>query len=118
MIAPIVSLGELRAGKVSANDLRRLQDIGTQQGLMWLPLACVSEPPDTADEFKAQSAALLYRQSLLTQTALDQCERTHRLSECAQRLLIKALIQVVSPNNFTFDDPDLKPPDMSDGWAP
>ncbi len=116
-VAPIVSLGELRQGGVSNNDLRKLQANGTIQGLMWLPLECTPEPPDTRDEFRGQSAALLYRQTLVTQGALEQCARALRLSEPAQRVLITALIQVVSPNNFDPFDESLRQPDMTDGWA-
>lgn len=117
IVAPIVSLGELRASGVTNNDLRKLQRLGGLQGLMWLPLPIEGEPASTKDEFVGQSAVLLYRPSLVTQSALDQCRRARRLSEMAQRLLIAGLIQVISPNNFDPFDDGLVPPDMSDGWT-
>ncbi len=75
----------------------------------------LDEPADDG-EFGGDAAALLYRPTLLTQALLDRRERVHRLSEPAQRILIVALMQSVSPNRFDPFDEALRAPDLSDSW--
>jgi hypothetical protein len=115
-----MGLAALKALGVKPNELRKLKASGFIQGLMYLPQTepmQVDEPTED-EEFAGDAAALLYRPALVTQSLLDRRERVHRLSESAQRILIAATIQSVSPNRFDPFDPDLRPPDLSDSWNP
>ncbi|HZK15512.1 MAG TPA: hypothetical protein VFC52_02855 [Solirubrobacterales bacterium] len=119
LVAPIMSLTALKALGVKANELRKLKDSGFLQGLMYLPQTDrlrLDEPVDDK-EFEGDAAALLYRPALVTQALLDRRERAHRLSEPAQRVLIAALTQSVSPNRFDPFDEALRAPDLSDSWS-
>lgn len=119
LVAPIMSLTALKALGVKANELRKLKDSGFLQGLMYLPQTDqlrLDEPVDD-EEFGGDAAALLYRPALVTQALLDRRERAHRLSEPAQRVLIAALTQSVSPNRFDPFDEALRAPDLSDSWS-
>jgi hypothetical protein len=120
IVAPIMGLSTLKALGVSANELRKCKESGFIQGLMYLP----QTDPLTVDEleekkeFAGDAAALVFRPALVTQAHLDTRERVHRLSGDAQRILIAALIQVVSPNRFDPFDEGLRDPDLSDSWNP
>jgi hypothetical protein len=119
IVAPIMSLTAMKALGVKSNELRKLKASGFVQGLMYLPqteLLDLDEPTE-AEEFAGDGAALLYRPALVTQSLLDRRERVHRLSEPAQRILIAALIQSVSPNRFDPFDENLRPPDLSNSWS-
>lgn len=118
LVAPIMGLTALKGLGVKPNELRKLKESGFLQGLMYLPQTDrlrLDEPAED-DEFTGDAAALLYRPALVTQGLLDRRERVHRLSEAAQRVLITALIQSVSPNRFDPFDEGLRPPDLSDSW--
>lgn len=118
LVAPIMSLTALKALGVKANELRKLKDSGFLQGLMHLPQThqLRLDEPGLDEEFGGDAAALLYRPALATQALLDRRERVHRLSEAAQRVLIAALMQSVSPNRFDPFDEALRVPDLSDSW--
>lgn len=120
LVAPIMSLTALKALGMKANELRRLKESGFLQGLMYLPQSerLVLEEPVDDEEFAGDGAALLYRPALMTQRLLDRRQRAHRLSEPAQRILIAALIQSISPNRFDPFDEELRAPDLSDSWNP
>jgi len=121
LIAPIVSLQMLADHGVKANELRKLIDSGFLQGLLYLPRSkrvAPDEPDGVDDEWKGHSAALLYRPTLVHQGLVDNRARLTRLTEPAQRILIAALIMMVSPNRFDPFDEQLQPPDLSDSWAP
>lgn len=113
-----MGLTALKALGVKTGELRKLKESGFVQGLMYLPVteALQLDEPAEDDEFAGDAAALLYRPALVTQSLLDGRGRAHRLSERAQRILIAALIQSVSPNRFDPFDEDLRPPDLSDSW--
>jgi hypothetical protein len=120
LVAPIMGLTALKALGVKTGELRKLKELGFLQGLMYLPAteAMRLDEPAEDEEFAGDAAALLYRPALVTQSLLDGRERAHRLSDAAQRILIVALIQSVSPNRFDPFDEDLRPPDLSDSWNP
>lgn len=120
LVAPIMGLAALKGHGVKPNELRKLKESGFLQGLMYLPQTDrlrLEEPTDDA-EFAGDAAALLYRPTLVTQSLIDRRERVHRLSEPAQRILIAALIQSVSPNRFDPFDQGLRSPDQGDSWNP
>lgn len=120
LVAPIMSLTALKALGVKANELRKLKDSGFLQGLIYLPQSdrLRLDEPAVEEEFGGDAAALLYRPTLLTQALLDRRPRVHRLSGPAQRILIAALVQSVTPNRFDPFDEGLRAPDLSDSWNP
>jgi hypothetical protein len=121
LVAPIVSLQTLADGGVKANELRKLVDSGFLQGLLYLPISkrvAPAGPADVKEEWKGHAAALLYRQTLVHQGLLDNRELLTRLTPEAQRILIAALIMVISPNRFDPFDEQLQAPDLSDSWNP
>lgn len=120
LVAPIVGLTALKALGVKAGELRKLRESGFLQSLLYLPATdpMQLDQPAEDDAFAGDAAALLYRPALVTQGLLESRERVHRLSDPAQRILIVALIQIVSPNRFDPFDEDLRPPDLSDSWNP
>jgi hypothetical protein len=118
LMAPIVSLRELRRWGMSNNELRKIRDGRTIQGFMHLPQrdqVVLDGPEDEADEWSAHAAALLYRPATVTQALLDNQPRVARLTADATRILAAAIIQTYAPNNFAWES--LAEPDMSDGWA-
>jgi hypothetical protein len=118
LMAPIVSLRELRRWKIGNNELRKIRDGGTIQGLMYLPQIApviVDSPDDDEDEWTGHAAALVYRPASVTQTLLDHQPRVARLTADATRILEAAIIQTYTPNNFAWES--LAEPDMTDGWA-
>jgi len=118
LMAPIVSLRELRRWGIGNNELRKIRDRGTIQGFMYLPqtgaiLLDVAE--DGTDEWTGHAAVLVYRPATVTQALLDQQPRIARLTADATRILSAAIIQTYTPNDFEWES--LAEPDMSDGWA-
>jgi hypothetical protein len=119
LVAPVVSMQVLADRGVKTNELRKLVESGFLQGLLYLPASkrvAPDEPPDVKEEWKGHGAALLYRATLVHQGLLDNRERLTRLTEEAQRILIAALIMVVSPNRFEPFDDQLQRPDLSNSW--
>lgn len=101
------------------NELRKIRDGLTIQGIMYLPQVgpvTLDSPDDEDDEWTAHAAALIYRPATVTQTLLDHQPRIARLAADATRILTAAIIQTYTPNNFGWDS--LAEPDMTDGWAP
>mgnify|MGYP001263665849 CR=1 FL=1 len=120
LVAPIFSLGALKAMGMGNNELRKIRDGIHIQGFMYLPQTDalrLDQPADLDDEWDGHGAALLYRPTAVTQQLLDSRERGTRLSEPAERILIASLIAVFSPNDFDPFDEALAAPDMSDSWA-
>jgi hypothetical protein len=100
------------------NELRKVRDGGTIQGLMYLPQVGgvqVDAPDDAEDEWSGHAAALIYRPASVTQTLLDHQPRVARLSADATRILNAAIIQTYTPNKLWWEA--LVEPDMTDGWA-
>lgn len=79
LMAPIVSVRDLRSWGLGNNELRKIRDDGaTVQGFMYLPQTgevILDRPEDSADEWTAHAAALLYRPATVTQTLLDHQPR-------------------------------------------
>ncbi len=118
LMAPIVSLRELRRWGIGNNELRKIRDGGTIQGFMYLPQAgtvVLDGPGGDGDEWTGHAAALLYRPATVTQSLLDHQPRVARLTADATRILDAAIIQTYTPNNFAWES--LADPDMSDGWV-
>jgi hypothetical protein len=118
LMAPIVSLRELRSWGMGNNELRKIRDGREIQGFVYLPQAgaVVLDPPEhDADEWTGHAAALIYRPAAVTQTLLDHQPRVARLTADATRILEAAIIQTYTPNNFAWES--LAEPDMTDGWA-
>lgn len=118
VVAPIVSLRDLRAWGIGNNELRKIRDTGRPHGFMYLPQAgaLIIDSPDVApDELTGHAAVLLYRPATVTQSLLDHQPRVARLSADATRILEAAIIQTYTPNHFEWET--LAEPDMSDGWA-
>jgi hypothetical protein len=118
LMAPIVSLRELRSWGIGNNELRKVRDGGRIQGLMYLPqvgTVVLDGPEDGTDEWTGHAAALLYRPATVTQSVLDQQPRVARLTADATRILEAAIIQTYTPNDFEWES--LAEPDMSNGWA-
>jgi hypothetical protein len=118
LMAPLVSLRELRSWGIGNNELRKIRDGGAIQGFMYMPQAgavILDGPQDSADEWTGHAAALLYRPATVTQSLLDHQPRTARLTADATRILDAAIIQTYTPNNFAWES--LAEPDMSDGWT-
>lgn len=89
LIAPIASLGELRARGMGNNELRKIRDGRAIQGFMYVPQigAVVLDPPEPdADDWTAHAAALIYRPAAVTQTLLDHQPRVARLTADATRI--------------------------------
>lgn len=119
-MAPIVSVRDLRSWGLGNNELRKIRDDGaTVQGFMYLPQTgevILDRPEDSADEWTAHAAALLYRPATVTQTLLDHQPRIPPpLTSDATRILDATIIQTYTANNFAWES--LTEPDMSDGWA-
>jgi hypothetical protein len=118
LVAPIVSLHELRRWGIGNNELRKMRDGGRIQGFMYLPQAgavLIDSPEDDEDEWSGHAAALIYRPATVTQSLLDSQPRIARLTADATRILNLAIIQTFTPNDFEFET--LAMPDMTDGWA-
>lgn len=118
LVAPIVSLRELRTWGMGNNELRKIRDGATIQGFMYLPQIGplqIDSPDEGDDEWTGHAAALVYRPASVTQTLLDHQPRIARLTADATRILEAAIIQTYTPNNFAWET--LAQPDMSDGWA-
>jgi hypothetical protein len=118
LMAPIVSLRELRVWRMGNNELRKIRDGRAIQGFMYLPQtgAIVLDPPEQdIDEWTGHAAALVYRPAAVTQALLDHQPRVARLTAGATRILEAAIIQTYTPNNFAWET--LAEPDMTDGWA-
>src|SRR5689334_2808133 len=118
LMAPIVSLRQLRRWGMGNNELRKIRDGGTIQGFMYLPQdgpVMLDGADDEDDEWTGHAAALIYRPATVTQTLLDHQPRIARLTADATRILDAALIQTYTPNNFAWES--LAEPDMTDGWA-
>lgn len=118
LMAPIVSLRELRTWGIGNNELRKIRDGATIQGFMYLPqtgAVVVDGPGDGDDEWAGHAAALIYRPATVTQSLLDHQPRIARLTADATRILDAAIIQTYTPNNFAWES--LAEPDMTDGWA-
>jgi hypothetical protein len=119
LMAPIVSLRELRRWGMGNNELRKIRDGRTIQGFMYLPqvgAVQLDAAEDGDDEWAGHAAALIYRPASITQTLLDHQPRVARLTADATRILEAAIIHTYTPNNFALES--LAEPDMSDGWAP
>ena len=54
--------------------------------------------------------------SLVHQNLLDKTPRLARFSVAARRILISQLIEVVSPNFFPLDAPELADPGLDESW--
>jgi hypothetical protein len=118
LMAPIVSLRDLRRWGIGNNELRKIRDGRTIQGFMYLPqtgAVQLDSPEDGDDEWSGHAAALVYRPASVTQTLLDHQPRIARLTADATRILNAAIVQTYTPNNFEWES--LAEPDMSDGWA-
>lgn len=118
LMAPIVSLRELRRWGIGNNELRKVRDGGTIQGVMYLPQtdAVLLDAPDAAeDEWTGHAAALVYRPGSVTQSLLDAQPRVARLTADANRILEAAIILTYTPNKLWWET--LADPDMTDGWA-
>jgi len=118
LMAPIVSLRQLRAWGIGNNELRKIRDGGTIQGFMYLPQIgpLQLDVADTdEDEWTGHAAALIYRPASVTQTLLDHQPRVARLTADATRILNATIVQTFTPNNFSWES--LAEPDMTDGWA-
>lgn len=118
LMAPIVSLRELRRWGMGNNELRKIRDGGTIQGFMYLPqvgTVLLDAPEDGEDEWTGHAAALIYRPAAVTQALLDCQPRVARLTADATRILEASIIQTYTPNNFAWES--LAEPDMTDGWA-
>lgn len=118
LMAPIVSLRELRRWGMGNNELRKIRDGGTIQGFMYLPqvgTVLIDVPEDGEDEWTGHAAALIYRPSSVTQTLLDHQPRVARLTADATRILNATIIQAYTPNRFSWES--LAEPDMTDGWT-
>jgi hypothetical protein len=116
LMAPVVSLRELRRWGMGNNELRKIRDGGRIQGFMYLPQTgpVQLDAPGDEDEWAGHAAALIYRPASVTQTLLDHQPRIARLTADATRILEAALIQTYTANNFDWDA--LAEPDMTDGW--
>jgi hypothetical protein len=118
LVAPIVSLRELRSWGIGNNELRKIRDTGRPQGFMYLPqigALLIDTPGVDPDEWTGHAAALLYRPATVTQALLDRQPRIARLTADATRILEAAIIQTYTPNDFEWET--LAEPDMSDGWT-
>lgn len=118
LMAPIVSLRELRRWGMGNNELRKIRDGRAIQGFMYLPATGavhLDASDDSEDEWTGHAAALIYRSASVTQALLDRQPRVARLTADATRILYAAIIQTYTPNNFAWET--LAGPDMSDGWA-
>lgn len=118
LMAPIVSLRELRGWGMGNNELRKIRDGGTIQGFMYLlqtGAIQLDAPEDVEDEWTGHAAALIYRPASVTQELLDHQPRVARLTSNATRILDAAIIQTYTPNKFAWES--LAEPDMTDGWA-
>lgn len=119
LMAPIVSLRQLRRWGMGNNELRKIRDGRTIQGFMYLPqigAVILDSPGGEDDEWTGHAAALIYRPATVTQTLLDHQPRIARLTVDATRILNAAIIQTYTANNFAWET--LAEPDMTDGWAP
>jgi hypothetical protein len=118
LMAPIVSLRELRKWGMGNNELRKIRDGRTIQGFMYLPQTgpvALDSLEDEDDEWTGHAAALIYRPATVTQSLLDHQPRIARLTADATRILDATIIQTYTPNNFDWES--LSAPDMSDGWT-
>jgi hypothetical protein len=117
LMAPIVSLRQLRQWGMGNNELRKIRDGRTIQGFMYVPQVgpVTLDNPDHDDEWTGHAAVLVYRPATITQTLLDHQPRIARLTADATRILNAAIIQTYTPNNFAWES--LAEPDTSDGWA-
>ena len=113
-MAPVMHFRTLRERGWDKSLLNRIMENGREHGVLYLPWPLEER---SEDEWSGHGAALLYRPNLVTRDVLDVCPRLKRLSQQAQHLLSLGMIQVVSPNTFDPDDPNLQRPDMSDSWA-
>lgn len=118
LMAPIVSLRELRTWGIGNNELRKIRDGDTIQGFMYLPQIGpikLDAPETEENEWTGHAAALIYRPASVTQTLLDHQPRVARLTTDATRILNATIIQAFTPNRFGWEV--LVEPDMTDGWA-
>lgn len=118
LVAPIVSLRELRRWGIGNNELRKIRDGRRINGFMYLPQTgpVILDAPDVdPDEWTGHAAVLVYRPATVTQSLLDHQPRIARLTADATRILNAAIIQTYTPNDFELET--LAIPDMTDGWA-
>ncbi|MDQ3609504.1 MAG: hypothetical protein M3459_11470 [Actinomycetota bacterium] len=114
LMAPVVSLRELRAWGLRNNELRKIRDGATIQGFMYLPqagLADLDPSEQDVDEWAGHAAALIYRPTAVTQSLLDHQPRMARLTADATRILQAAIIQTYTASNLAWES--LAEPDMS-----
>jgi hypothetical protein len=118
LVAPIVSLRELRRWGIGNNELRKVRDGGRIQGVMYLPqtgAVLLDAPEHGEDEWTGHAAALIYRPATVTQSLLDHQPRITRLTADATCILDLAIIQTYTPNDFELET--MAMPDMTDGWT-